>query len=76
MPPIQKNSVVPKTKASKVWRHFGDNRDGASAKCLLCLAEGDAHKSLLVDKYSSSQVHGHGHGHGLYEKVICLDCLI
>ena len=52
MPPIQKNSVVPKTKASKVWRHFGDNRDGASAKCLFCLAEGDAHKSLLVDKYS------------------------
>ena len=66
MPPIQKNSVVPKTKASKVWRHFGDNRDGASVKCLLCLAEGDAHKSLLVDKYS----------YGLYEKVICLDCLI
>ena len=66
MPPIQKNSAVPKTKASKVWRQFGDNRDGASAKCLVYLAEGDAYKSLLVDKYS----------YGLYAKVSCLDCLI
>ena len=29
MPPIQKNSVVPKKQASKVWRYFGDNFDGA-----------------------------------------------
>ena len=49
-PPIQKNSVVPKKQASKVWRYFRDNLDGAIAKCLLCKynpTKGDAHKSSL-----------------------------
>ena len=35
MPPVQKNSVVPKKQASKVWRYLGHNLDGAIAKCLL-----------------------------------------
>ena len=62
MPPIQKNSAVPKNQASKVWRHFGDNRDGAFAKCLLCIVEGDTHKALLVNKYSYS-----------YCKIVAID---
>ena len=37
MPPIQKNSIVPKKEASKVWRYLGDNLDGGMAKCLLHL---------------------------------------
>ena len=48
MPPVQKNSVVLKKQATKVWRHLGHNLDGAIAKCLLCKynpAKGDAHKS-------------------------------
>ena len=59
MPPVQNNSVVPKKQASKVWRYLGDNLDGAIAKCLLCTynpTKGDAHKSSLVNRYSSSQV--------------------
>ena len=59
MPPVQKNSVVLKKQATKVWRHLGHNLDGAIAKCLLCKynpAKGDAHKSSLVNKYSFSQV--------------------
>ena len=59
MPPIQKNSVFPKKQASKVKRYFGDNNDGAIAKCLLCKynpTKGDAHKSSLANKYSSSYV--------------------
>ena len=59
MPPVQNNSVVPKKQASKVWRYLGDNLDGAIAKCLLCKynpTKGDAHKSSLVNRYSSSQV--------------------
>ena len=32
--PIQNHSVGPKKEASKVWRYFGDNIDGAIAKCL------------------------------------------
>ena len=57
--PVQKNSVVLKKQATKVWRHLGHNLDGAIAKCLLCKynpAKGDAHKSSLVNKYSFSQV--------------------
>ena len=57
MPPVQNNSVVPKKQASKVWRYLGDNLDGAIAKCLLCTynpTKGDAHKSSLVNRYSSS----------------------
>ena len=41
------------------WRYFGDNLDGAIAKCLLCKynpTKGDGHKSSLFNKYSSSQV--------------------
>ena len=59
MPPVQKNSVVLKKQATKVWRHLGHKLDGAIAKCLLCKynpAKGDAHKSSLVNKYSFSQV--------------------
>ena len=59
MHPVQNNSVVPKKQASKVWRYLGDNLDGAIAKCLLCKynpTKGDAHKSSLVNRYSSSQV--------------------
>ena len=56
MPPVQKNSVVPKKQASKVWRYLGHNLDGAIAKCLLCKynpTKGDAHESSLVNRYSS-----------------------
>ena len=59
MPSVQNNSVVPKKQASKVWRYLGDNLDGAIAKCLLCTynpTKGDAHKSSLVNRYSSLQV--------------------
>ena len=58
--PRPKNSVVPKKQASKVWRYLGHNLDGAIAKCLMCKynpSKGDAHKSSLVNRYSSSQVH-------------------
>ena len=56
---IQMNSVVLKIQASKVWRHFGDNFNGAIAKCLLFMynsAEGDTHKpSLEWWKHHESQ---------------------
>ena len=50
IPPIQKNSVVPKKQASKVEKYFGDNLDGAIAEGLLCKnnsTKGDALKLSL-----------------------------
>ena len=56
---IQKNNVVLKIQAPKVWRHFGDNFNGAIAKRLLYMynsAEGDTHKpSLEWWKHQESQ---------------------
>ena len=68
MPPIQKNSVVLKKRASKVWIYFGDNLVGkvSSVQVQPNQRFAKAPQSLEKPPASTPQegVRGHGEGGG------------
>ena len=52
------NTVKAKNPTSKVWRHYGDSRDGIHAFCLLC-KEKDKEVSIKVGDSSTKALRNH-----------------